>query len=177
MCVPVAALAVGSIIASVAGSAMQGYSQYQYANYQAQVARNNQVIANQNASLALQQGQRAEETQRLRTGQLMGNIEAQQGASGVVGTSGSSLNVRSSAAETGELDAETIRYNANLSARNFMYQGQMAGAQAGLYSSMGEWGVANSLLGGASSVSSKWLSYQQSGIFGNQPSNPAMGGN
>ncbi len=79
---------------------------------------------------------------------------------------GSPLNVRLSAAATGELDAETIRYNANLQAQNLQYQGSMYGSQAGLDQAQGQYGVAASILGGASSVSSKWLQYNQSGIFG-----------
>jgi hypothetical protein len=173
---PPAAVAAVSIISSVAGFAMQGYSQSQMANYQAQVARNNQIIAQQNANIALQQGQQAEETQRIKTGRMIGALEAQQGASGVELGTGSPLNVEKSAAETGELDALTIRYNANLQARNYMYQSQMLGAQAGLYSSEADWAVMNSILGGASSVSSKWLWMQNAGIFGgNQPFNPASG--
>jgi hypothetical protein len=83
--------------------------------------------------------------------------------------------VRSSAAETGELDALTIRYNSNLQARNLQYQGAQYGAQAQLYSSQAGWDVANSILGGASSVSGKWLQYNQMGVFGNQPSNAVTG--
>jgi hypothetical protein len=87
----------------------------------------------------------------------------------------SPLNVRASAAETGEVDAQTIRYNAGIQARNYLYQGQMAGAQAGLYSAESDWAVANSILGGASSVSNKWLGMQMSGVFGNQTPNPVYG--
>jgi hypothetical protein len=89
----------------------------------------------------------------------MGGIVAAEGASGVNPNTGSALNVRSSAAETGELDALTIKYNSNLQARNLQYQGAIYGSQAQLYSSQAGWDVANSILGGASSVSNKWLQY------------------
>jgi hypothetical protein len=156
-------MAVGGIASSVIGGGMNAMARSQSANYNAQVARNNQTIANQNASLSLQQGQQQEENQRLKTGEQIGSIVAGQAASGVNPNTGSALNVRASAAEVGELDAETIRYNAGLKARDLLYQGSMYGAQAQLDSSQGEWGVANSLLSGASSVAGKWLSYQQSG--------------
>jgi hypothetical protein len=171
MCSPIA-LGVASLFASVGGFAMQGYAQSQAADYNAQVARNNQVIANQNASIALQQGTVQEEAKRIQTGEMMGGIVAGQAASGVNPNEGSALNVRSSAAETGELDALTIRYNTNLAARNLQYQGAQYGAQAQLYSSMAGWDIGNSILGGASSVSNKWLQYNQMGVLGNQPSNP-----
>ena len=174
MCTPVA-LGVASLVVGVAGSAMQGIAQSQAANYNAQVARNNQIVANQNASIALQQGQTQEQAKRIQTGEMGSAIVANEAASGVNPNEGSALSVRSSAAETGELDALTIRYNSNLKARNLQYQGAQYGAQAQLYSSQAGWDVANSILGGASSVSGKWLQYNQMGVFGNQPSNAVTG--
>ncbi len=173
-------LGIASLAFSAVGTGVSAYGQYESSQaqsaaalYQAQVARNNQVIANQNASIALQQGQQQEQTQRIKTGEMIGSELASQGASGVNPNKGSSLDVRSSAAETGELDAATIRYNANLKARDFMTQASSYGAQAGLYSAEAGWdqtagylGMGSSILGGASSVSSKWLSYQQQGVFG-----------
>jgi len=162
-------LLIGSMVTGIAGTAMSAYGQMQSANYNAQVARNNQTIANQNASIALQQGQQQEENKRIQTGEMLGAIESGEAASGVSPNTGSALNVRASEAETGELDARTIRYNSNLQARNLAYQGAMFGSQAQLDQAQGEWGVASSILGGASSVSDKWLKYQMSGVpgFGN----------
>ena len=125
MCVPVVALAVGSMIASAAGAGISGYAQMQSADYNAQVGRNNQIIANQNASLVLEQGQQQEETQRLKTGAALGQIGAQEAASGVNPNEGSALNVKSSEAEMGEMDALTIRSNANIQSQNAKYQGEM----------------------------------------------------
>ena len=68
---------------------------------------------------------------------------------------GSALNVRSSAEKTGELVAETIRYNANMQNRNDIYTAKMYGAPATLDTAQGEYGVMSSTLGGASSVSNK----------------------
>ncbi|MGC9966389.1 MAG: hypothetical protein ABSE08_13385 [Syntrophobacteraceae bacterium] len=159
-------LGVMSLVAGVAGAGMQGYSQYQAANYNAQVAANNQKIAQQNAGISLQQGTIAEENQRLKTGGMIAAIDTQQAASGIQTNSGSALNVRSSAAETGELDALTIRYNSQLAARNEMQAASNFGAQSSLYGAESEWAIGNSILGGASSVSDKWLKYQQTGVLG-----------
>jgi hypothetical protein len=168
MCVPLAAgLGIASLVTSLAGAGMSAYSQYQSAQYNAQVARNNQITANRNASIALQQGTVQEENQRLKTGAAMGAMEAQEAASGVNPDTGSSLNTRASLAETGELDALTIRYNANLQNWNMKNQANAFGAQASLDQAQGGWGVASSILGGASSVSGKWLQYNQTGVFGN----------
>jgi len=173
-------LAIGSIIASLGGAVMQGISGYESANYNAQVARNNQIVANQNAKLALEQGQAQEEAKRIQTGEMMGGIVANQAASGVNPNEGSALDVRSSAAEMGELAADTIRSNFNLQARNLQYQGAQYGAQAQLYSSAANWDIGNSILGGASTVSNRWLTYGMTGVpgfsFSNTPANPmAMG--
>ena len=173
MGVPIA-LGVASLVASVGGSIMQGVASSQAANYNAQVARNNQIVANQQAQTALQVGQTQEEAKRIQTGEMMGGIVASQAASGVNPNEGSALSVRSSAAETGELDALTVRYNTNLAARNLQYQGAIYGSQASLYSSQAGWDIGNSILGGASSVSSKWLQYNRMGVWGNQPSNAIM---
>ena len=175
---PLTLMAVGSMVASVGGGIMQGMAQSQAATYNAQVARNNEVIANQNAATVLQQGQVAEQAQRIKTGEMVGGIVANEAASGVNPNTGSALGVRSSAAETGELDALTIRYNANLEAAKLKYQGQIYGSQSQLYSSQAGWDVANSILGGASSVSDKWLQYQHWGVpgfgTGSQSSNPVV---
>lgn len=171
MGVALAPLAIGSMIVSAAGAGMSAYSQMQSANYNAQVARNNQIMANQNASIVLQQGQQQEEAQRIKTGEMVSAIGAQEAASGVNPNEGSPLNVKASAAETGDLDALTIKYNANLQARNLKYQAAMYGSQAQLDTAQGEWGMASSLLGGASSVSSKWMQYQMMGNLSG--SNPA----
>ena len=116
------AIAVASIVSSIAAAGMSAYSSMQSAAYNAQVARNNQSIANTNAAMALQQGTSAEENQRLKTGSMIGAIQSQEAASGVETNKGSALDVRSSAAETGELDAENIRYNANVQAWNLKNQ-------------------------------------------------------
>jgi hypothetical protein len=159
-------LAIGSMVTSLAGAGMSAYAQMQSADYNAQVAKNNQITANQNASIALQQGQQQEEAQRIKTGSMVAAIGSQEAASGVNPNEGSALNVKASLAETEELDAQTIRYNANMQARNLTYQGAMYGSQAQLDQAQGGWGVASSILGGASSVSGKWLQYQTSGIPG-----------
>ncbi len=161
----VSTMAIVSLVAAAGSAGMSAYSQSQSAAYNAQVAQNNQIVAKQNANLALEQGQQQEETQRIKTGEMMGAIVASQAASGVNPNTGSDLDVRSSAAETGELDADTIRSNSNLQAQNLKYQAAMYGSQAQLDTAQGDWGIANSILGGASSVSSKWATWQNMGVF------------
>ena len=156
-------LAVGSAVTGVAGAVMQGKAQAASADYMAQVAANNQRIAQQNANMALEQGQVKEETQREQTGAQIGRARAVFGASGVDPNSGSALDVRSSAAELGELNANTIKYNAHVQAWNDLNQAGAYGAQSQLYSSQAGFDTMNSILGGASTVSNKWLMWQMYG--------------
>jgi hypothetical protein len=153
-------LAGTSIVTGVAGAVMQGDAQAQSADYMAQVARNNQLVSQQNANMALEQGTVQEEAQREKTGAQISQARAAYGAMGVDPNSGSALGVRSSAAELGELNAETIQYNAHVQAWNDMNQANSYGAQSQLYTSQQGWGVAGSILGGASTVSNKWLQWQ-----------------
>ena len=166
----VAVLAGASLLLSGAGAIMQGQAQAASADYNAQVARNNEIIAKQNAQLELQQGAVAEQAQEQKTGQAMGAELAQEAASGVEPNTGSPLNERVGEAEIGKLNALTTRHNYGLQARNYMTQASSFGAQSALYGAQANWDLESSILGGASTVSSKWASWQRNNIFGsNQP--------
>jgi hypothetical protein len=167
-------LAAGSIVTGVTGSVMQGEAAAQSAGYMAQVARNNQIIAQQNANMALEQGTIKEEAQKEQTGARIGSMRAAYGAMGVDPNSGSALDVRSSAAELGELNAQTMKYNAHVQAWNDINQAESYGAQSRLYQDQEGWDTAGSILGGAGTVSNKWLQWQLmsgGGGFGSFTSN------
>lgn len=176
MCEPttLAAVAIGTSVLGAGVGALGAYQQSQAqaasAQYQAQVARNNATIAKQNADLALRQGEVAEQAQRQKTAQLIGQARTNMAAQGRTLDSGSALDIQSSAAETGELNALTIRHNAQLKSRDFLNQSNSFTSQAGLLDAQADWaeqagyfGVGSSILGGASGVSDKWLTYKQKG--------------
>lgn len=170
-------IAAGSLVTGLAGAATsavgaesQAKATAAQATYQAQVAANNQIIANQNAEAAVAQGDVQAQNQSLQNAARVGGIIAAQGASGVDVNSGSNLDVQKSQREVGELDAQTIRYNAAQQARGFEEEAASAGGQAGLYNAeaayapvAGDIGAAGSLLGGASSVGAKYASWLQQG--------------
>lgn len=165
------ALTAVSGIVGAAGSVMQGRSQASAASYQAAVASNNQKIAGQNATYALQAGQQREQAARMRTAGLIGSQRATAAAHGVDVNSGSALDVQSDAATLGELDALTIRNNAAREAYNYKVQGMNYGAESGLlgYSAsedtMGGWAKGfSSLVGAASSFGDKWQSFSEQGL-------------
>jgi len=143
------------------------------ANYQAQVARNNQTIAEQNATYSRQAGVVEAEQQSQKTARLVGAEIAGQGASGIDPTTGSPAEVVRGTREMGRLDMLNLVQNAELRARGFNIEASNQGANAGLLTQQasnartaGLFGAAGSLLTAGSSVSDKWLKFQTEGVGG-----------
>src|SRR5262249_15152910 len=110
-------------------------------------------------------------------------IRAGQASSGLDVNSGSPLEVQSSAKELGELDALTVRNAAAQKAYGFQTQATGFEAQAGLDRSAASSALTGgfisgvgSILGGASSVSDKWLRLNDAGAFGPKSPLGAVGG-
>ncbi len=163
--------AVGAMT-SAGGALMNASAQSAAASYQAQVAQNNAKYAQQNATLALQQGAVQEAAQRQKTAQMVGTERAVMGANDIEMNSGSPLQVQRSTVETGDLDALTIRSNAQIASTNDLQQSANFTAQAGLLSAQSSWamdagmfGAGSSLLGGASSFTNSYLQFQQKGLL------------
>lgn len=161
--VGVAGTALSAMNASAAGEAQQKSN-----NYQAQVAENNAILAKQNQEQATAKGDAQTEQAGLRAAAAMGDTKAGEGASGVDVNTGSSVDVRKSQRILSDTDAQTIRYNAASEARGFGIQADSQTAQARLDrtsgANAGAAGSTNaeaSLLSGASSVGSKYASWQQ----------------
>lgn len=177
MCLP--ALPLIAAAASVAGTAVSFFGQQQQASaqaasytYQAQVAKNNAAIQENNAQAALQAGQTEEQNQRLKTAQLVGSARAAMAANNLDTTSGTPLGVIGDIAKTGELDALTIRSNAARTAYNYRVAGMSETAQAGLDTASasnsktaGLIAGTGSLLSGATSLSDKFLNWQTKGLI------------
>lgn len=172
-------LAAISIASAVAGAGTSAFGASQTAsataasdNYKAQVASNNAVIAERNADAAISAGGVAAQQNDLKTKNLVGTQLVAQASNGLDVGSGTNVNVRQSAEDLGHLDTLTILNNAAKNSAGFKAQGMNFTAESLLDTSAadnaekaGDINVATSLLGGASSVSGKWLSYQQKGVF------------
>lgn len=164
--------AAGGVVGAI-GSILGGQSQQKMYNYQAAIAKQNSQIASQNADYSIQKGEQQAQSYGMQAAQRQGQIRASQGASGLDVNSGSAKQVQDSQRLVTSMDLDQIRSNAaktaydyDVQAVNFTDQGQldtMAGANA---SAAGSIGAASTLLGSASSVSSKWLQGQQVGLFG-----------
>ena len=179
------AVLVGSLALGAASTGMSMIGQSNaaaasagQANYQAQLARNNQMVAEWNAQRALEQGRVAEQQQRFKTAQVIGAQRAALASQGGDVNSGSPLDIVGDSARAGEFDAQTVRNNAAMQAYGFRVQAANAGAQSNLYSANAAnataalpFALGSSLLGGASSLFGKGLGFCGKGYF-NQDPNP-----
>lgn len=139
--------------------------------YQSQVASNNEKIAKRDAGAALGAGQNAEQIQRLKTGQEVGQEKAAQAANNLDVNVGSPVDVRQATANTGEMDALTIRYNArrqaygyDIDASNYASQASMDKFSAGESLVQGGLSAASSYIGGANTQLNQSLTNKQVGI-------------
>lgn len=177
--IPIAALALTAIGTGVAVSSaqQQGAAQKSSADYNAQVAKNNATLASQNSITAAQQGDVAQQLDYQQGAQRSAMIRAAMGANGVQMNSGSALDLQGDAARTTQQNVQAIGYNSNVAQVNYLNQQTGFTSQAGLdlASGQNDQSAANttalsSIIGGASSVSSKWAGFQQSGAL------PQVGG-
>lgn len=127
-----AAASLGTTIASgvlgAKGAQQVGQAQAQTATYNSKVASENAQVAKENARIASQSGAAQAAIQGQKEKAVLGGILANQAASGVDVSSGSALDVRSSARALGELNVLTVQSNAAREA--FGYQVQEAGFEA-----------------------------------------------
>lgn len=113
-----AAMAAAGAIASANAQASSAKSAANAAEYNAEVDR-------QRATVALQQGNANEESQRRQAAIAMGRQTAATAQSGVDLTSGSALDLYQQSATNAELDALNIRYGAQLQAQGLQQQGTL----------------------------------------------------
>lgn len=155
------ATAGGAIMGAV-GKEAQGQSEAQMYNYQAGVARVNAQIADQDANYTLQAGGVQSQQAGMRERATIGATRAGFGASNVSG--GSKNAVVSSEIEVGQQNQGIIAANAAKRAYGFEVGAASDTATAGALDfsasnakTAGDIGAVSSILGGVSSVSSKWL--------------------
>lgn len=131
-------------------------------NYLAQMSRQRQMLAEQQAQDAIKRGQIAEQRQRDVTAQRIGTQQAALAAQGTT-LEGSPTDILGDTARAGEFDARTIRSNAAREAYGYQVQGAGYGADAALRDSFrpSYLGAGSSLLMGASSLADKWSKFQQ----------------
>ena len=134
--------------------------------YQAQVDDNNRKVALWKAQDAKDRGAKEEASLRTKVAQLKGRQKSALAASGVEIGDGSALDILGDTAALGELDALTIRSNAEreayeqkVNASNLAANASMKRMGADNAIIAGRIGARTSLLSGAGSIASKWQSY------------------
>lgn len=170
--VPIALAIAGAVIGGISAR-NQGIAQKQQADYSAQVARNNDLLAKQYAKAELEKGQVAEDNKRQETAQRVAMVRAYGAANGLDVNSGTPLDLQADTARLGELDALTIRNNAARNAYGYEVQGinfqnsaKLDDSRGAYAQQAGQLGMFSSIIGGASSVSGKWNGMKNSGAFG-----------
>lgn len=153
------AATVASAVVSAKGAEQQGQAANAAAQYQAQVANNNAVIANQNADYAVRAGQAKGQQESMKGAANLGRLRAAQAANGIDINSGSDVDVQAGQAEVNQLNTENVIQNADLTAYGYRSQSGNFTAQSGLDTAEGEnaeqagqTAALGSLLEGASSV-------------------------
>jgi hypothetical protein len=170
------------------GQALSATASGEASAYQAQVARNNAIIAGYNATEAEQAGEQQAFATSMQGAQTMGRIKTAQAANNVDVNSGSAKDVQIGAREVEQLNTETVMSNAELQSYGYRRQAatfsdqatleQMAANEAPTEASLAEEGAtfsaAAGLLGSASSVGFKFAG------LGTQPAgttnNPTLAG-
>ncbi|WP_453966541.1 virion core protein, T7 gp14 family [Bradyrhizobium elkanii] len=126
------ALTVGSTLLGAAGAVQQGQATAAASRYNAQIADMNATLADRRAKDAIDRGVIAEQQKRQQNAAILGKQTAAMAANGVDLSFGSPLDTLTDTATMGELDALTIRTNANREADDYRVQGVNQRATANL---------------------------------------------
>lgn len=166
------ALSLGSAAVGAYGAYQTGQAEKASALYNAKAALQNAQMAKTNAGLASEAGATQANMSEQRTRATVGAIKANQAASGVDVNSGSAVDVRSSAAELGELDALTVRSNATKEAYGYQTQAHNFETQSGLDkfeaandATAGMINASSTFLGGAGNAANEYVNYRMAGGF------------
>lgn len=144
-------LAIGGTAISAMGAIQQGNAAAQMGKVQAQIARDQ-------AEDAVQRGQVEEDRARRNVARMMGTQRATLGSQLVEMDSGSASDLLADTAQLGELDALTIRNNAQREAYGYESKARVARYEGDQAKKASYFNAAGSLLGGVGGtlVSSRW---------------------
>ncbi len=176
MAAAVGAIGLGASLAGgilgAQGAKQSAASTQQMYNYQAQVAKINSQIDLQNRDYALAQGEIQARNFGMKAAQQQGEIRAVQGASNIDVNSGSAARVQASQRTITGIDLGQIRTNAAKTAYDFDVKSTMdlnqstLDTMAGVNAKQaGDIQAMASIIGGVTSVSTKWMQGSQMGMF------------
>ena len=154
--------------ASMASAAMSAYGAYQGAQAQRDMAKYNEAVARNNATMAeyqaqdaISRGNAAAEEHSRKVAALVGTQRNSMAARGLDISEGTPLDIVSDTETLGSIDQRTIKTNAEKEAWSARVQSGNYANQAGMYKLQAEntsplMVGAGSLLSGAASVADKW---------------------
>ena len=150
----------------VYSSIQQSKAQQSQAEYQADVARQNQRLAEEQASAQRKEGYDNMVAKRQETAKLIGRQRAAAGASGAAVDVGSNLDLQADTAAQGEIDALNLynkgvdsAYQSQIQAWNYGSQAAGYDARADAAGNAGWMNAAGTALGGIASMGSTWGNY------------------
>lgn len=156
------------------GQIQQGKAAANAANYNSEIAGNNATIARQNATFAGEEGEEKAAQEEQQTRGRVGALVANEGAAGLDVNSGSDVNVRASASETGMLDALNIRSNAARQAYGYQTQASSYDAQAKLDKQQAKQDKTAGYIGAFTSVLGSTASAGMNGAYDSWLGNSAL---
>lgn len=173
------ALAGATMGGTVVGNLLQGFGQDQAdqaqaaaSQYKAGVALLNKQINEQNANWAVESGQAQGQMQGMKSRQQIAQTKTVQSASGFDVNSGTGAKVRSDQTNIAQYDQNVINWNASKTAYGYETKATMDQAESELdtaaassESEAGNLAMVGSFINAGTSVSSKWLQANQTGIF------------
>lgn len=147
--------------ANLAGSGISAIGGLMQGNAQSAAAKNNAIVARERAENKAKEGEMRAEQEMQKTRAEVAGIKANQGASGVDLGSDSSIDVRSSAEELGELNAINIRANAAREAYGYQTESANYLAESKNDKTSGMIGAAGTLLGGIGNTYTNYENYRR----------------
>jgi hypothetical protein len=160
-------LAIASIGASILGAGVgamgamsSGDAALQASQYRAGVARNM-------AEASIAKGNIDNQRYGMKLGQMQGQQRAGYGAGGIRTDWGSAADVATSTTAIGRMDEATIMYNAALKAAGLQDEATLSLMEGQSKQTESRYRAMTSILGGAESVSSRWMNFSnaRSGVF------------
>lgn len=118
---PIALSAAGTLVGTM-GALRAGDSAKKLGQYEAQIARNNAIVAEQNADYAIKAGMTRAQAKGLEGAATTGRIRAAVAARGIDVNKGTAADVQESARELAQLDTETTLHHGYLEAYGYRTQ-------------------------------------------------------
>lgn len=149
-------MAAATLMAS--GSVISAIGQNEQGKYQQQVANNNAIIQERLAKDAIKRGGIDEAQHRDKVAQFKAKQRASMAASGISIDSGSAEDILNDTTMMGELDALTIRNNAEREAFGHRAGAANQIAQGQLSRTSGKYGAMGTILSGSGQAAATWYS-------------------